>query len=146
MDTKKKTKTVTLKRTVTIKAVVTEDFKKYLTYEIQNSIKSLDDKLQQMEIQGKQLIEMLTKQGGSDQINSIKQQMDMERIQQRSAKEELVKRMDEAKGLPLDSHFVQGTIDGFVTVKVGDNLYQKLGALEIMIKDGLVEDIIGDAD
>jgi hypothetical protein len=141
-----KKKAVTLKRTVTIKAIVTEDFKKYLTYELQNSIKTLEDKLQQMEIQGKQLIEMLTKQGALDQVGSIRQQMEMERVQQKSAKDELTKRMDEAKNLPLDSEFVQGTIDGFVTIKPGDNLYQKLGAMEIIIKDGIVQDIIGDVE
>lgn len=146
MDQKKKVKSVTLKRTVTIKAIVTEDFKKYLTFELQNSVKTLDEKLQQMEIQGKQLIEMLTKQGAVEQTSSIKQQMELERLQQKNAKDELLKRVEEAEKLALDSLFVQGTIDGFVTAKVGDNLYQKLGALEIIIKDGIVEDIIGDVE
>ena len=146
MDQKKKVKSVTLKRTVTIKAVVTEDFKKYLNYELQNSLKSLDDKLAQMEIQGKQLIEMLTKQGALDQIASIRQQMELERLQQKTSTDELSKRLDEAKNLPLGSEFVQGTIDGFVTVKTGDNLYHKLGAMEIIIKDGVVQDITGDAE
>ncbi|HAR62840.1 MAG: hypothetical protein DKM50_07000 [Candidatus Margulisiibacteriota bacterium] len=146
MDDKKKSKSVTLKRTVTIKAIVTEDFRKYLVYELQNSIKSLDEKLQQMEIQGKQLVEMMTKQGALDQISSIKQQIELERVQQKSAKDELTKRVDEAQSLPIDSEFVQGTIDGFVSIKPGDNLYQKLGAMEIIIKDGIIQDITGDVE
>lgn len=135
---------LTLKRTVTIKAIVTEDFKKYLTHELNNSINTLDQKLKQMEIQGKQLIDSLTKQNAGEQIASIKQQMELERQQQKTAKNELQKRIDEAKNLPLESEFVQGTVDGFVSVKKGDNLYQKLGAMEIIIKDGVVQDIIGD--
>lgn len=137
---------ITLKRTVTIKAIVTEDFKKYLIHELNNSVNSLDEKLKQMEIQGKQLIDTLTQQNATEQINSIKQQMSLERQQQQSAKDELTKRIEEAKNLPLESEFVQGTIDGFTSVKKGDNLYQKLGALEIIIKDGIVQDIIGDGE
>lgn len=140
-----KTDSITLKRTVTIKAIVTEDFKKYLVHELNNSIKSLDQKLQQMEIQGKQLVDALTQQGANDQIQSIRQQMEMERMQQNNARQELTKRIDEANGLPLDSEFIQGTIDGFVSIKQGDNLYQKLGGMEIIIKDGIVQEITGDA-
>ncbi len=53
------------------------------------------------------------------------------------------KEIDEARNLPLGSTFSQGTIDGLVSIKPGDNLYHKLGAAEIIIKDGIVQEIIG---
>ena len=64
-------KSVTLKRTVTIKAIVTEDFKKYLVFELQNAIKNLDQKMSLVDTQGKKLIETLKDKGAQDQINSI---------------------------------------------------------------------------
>lgn len=133
-----------LKRTVTIKAIVTEDFKKYLKHELTNSIKGMDHKLQQMEIQGKQLIDSLTKQSANEQVNSIKQQMELERQQHKQAKSDLTRRITESENLELNSEFVQGSVDSFVDVNKGDNLYEKLGAMEIIIKDGIVQELRGE--
>lgn len=139
-------KSVTLKRTVTIKAIVTEDFKKYLTYELETSIKDLQKKMTDVEKQANDLIASLEKTGSSDQIKMIGQQLQIEKQQQENTISDLQKRIQDAKNLQLDSEFIQGTIDGFTTVKVGDNLYQKLGALEIVVKDGVVQDIKGEQD
>lgn len=139
-------KTVTLKRTVTIKAIVTDDFKGYLTYELETAIKDLQTKIQDIEKQGQLLIDSLKKENASEQITSVEQQLKLERQQQLSVIADLQSRIKEAKNLDLNSEFVQGTIDGFVTVKPGDNLYQKLGGLELIVKDGVIQDIKGETD
>lgn len=139
-------KSVTLKRTVTIKAIVTEDFKKYLTYELETSIKDLQKKMSDVEKQAKDLISSLEQTGASDQVKMINQQLQIEQQQQANTINDLQKRIVDAKNLQLNSEFIQGTIDGFTTVKVGDNLYQKLGALEIIVKDGVVQEIKGEQD
>ncbi len=139
-------KSVTLKRTVTIKAIVTEDFKKYLTYELETSIKDLQKKMSDVEKQAKDLVSSLEQTGASDQVKMINQQLQIEQQQQANTISDLQKRILDAKNLQLDSEFIQGTIDGFTTVKVGDNLYQKLGALEIIVKDGVVQEIKGEQD
>ena len=141
----KKSKAVTLKRTVTIKAIVTDDFKKYLKQEIQQAVADLDKKLEEVMVQGGRLVEQLKSQGQTEQLTVIQQQMEMDRQQQAAAKDELQKKLQESELLALNSEFTQGTIDGFVSVKPGDNLYEKLGALEIVVKDGIVQDIRGDS-
>ncbi|OGI10939.1 MAG: hypothetical protein A2Y40_10560 [Candidatus Margulisbacteria bacterium GWF2_35_9] len=139
-------KTITLKRTVTIKAIVTDDFKNYLSFELETAIKDLKNKIQEIEKQGNSLISSLQSEGSSEQIKSIEQQLKLEKQQQENVIADLSKRIDEAKNLKLNSEFVQGTIDGFVGVKVGDNLYQKLGALELIVKDGVIQEIKGDSE
>ena len=139
-------KTITLKRTVTIKAIVTEDFKSYLTYELETAIKDLQNKIQEIEKQGQLLIDSLKKEGAAEQVKSVEQQLKLEKQQQLNVIDDLQNRIKEAKTLQLDSEFVQGTIDGFVGIKPGDNLYQKLGALEIIVKDGVIQEIKGDAE
>ena len=146
MTAAKKTKSVTLKRTVTIKAIVTDDFKTYLKQELQQAIQDLDNKLNEVVAQGNKLVEQLQAQGQEDQIKVIQQQMELDKQQQTAAKADLEKKINDASLLALDSEFVQGTIDGFVSVKSGDNLYEKLGALEIVVKDGLIQDIRGDSN
>jgi hypothetical protein len=139
-------KTVTLKRTVTIKAIVTDDFKSYLTYELETAIKDLQSKISDIEKQGQLLIDSLRKENASEQVASVEQQLKLERQQQLGVIADLQARIKEAKNLAPNSEFVQGTIDGFVTVKPGDNLYQKLGGLEIIVKDGVVQDIKGETE
>ena len=144
MTTTKKSKAVTLKRTVTIKAIVTDDFKKYLKQELQQAVTDLDNKLDEVVKQGNALVGQLEAQGQTEQIQVIHQQMELDKQQQSAAKADLEKKVSEADLLALNSEFTQGTIDGFVSIKAGDNLYEKLGALEIVVKDGLILDIRGD--
>lgn len=136
---------VTLKRTVTIKVIVTEEFKKYLVSELERAIKNLDTQLAQMEDQGKKLIDTLKKQGEKTkkQVVAISQQVNLDRQQERLAKADLEKKIKDAQLLPLDSEFIQGTVDGFVEIEKGDNLYKKLGGLEVIIKDGMIQEIRG---
>ena len=102
-------KTLNLKRTVTIKAIVTEKFKEYMRYEIQRSIYNLQT------------------QGESPQTK--------ERL------EEAHLQLEAIDLLALGSQFVQGVVDGFVTVSEGDNLYDKLGGMEVIVLDGIVKKI-----
>jgi len=139
-------KTITLKRTVTIKAIVTEDFKNYLSFELETAIKDLQNKIKEIENQGNTLMASLQTEGSSEQIKSVEQQLKLEKQQQENVIADLTKRITEAKTLELNSEFVQGTIDGFVGIKVGDNLYQKLGALELIVKDGVIQEIKGDTE
>lgn len=136
---------LTLQRTVVIKVIVTEEFKKYLIAELDRAIKNLDNQLNTLEGQGKQLIESLKKQGEKTQkqVSAIAQQINMDRHQEALAKEELTKKIEEAKKLKIGAEFVQGTVNGWVTIKKGDNLYKKLGATEIILKDGVIIEIKG---
>jgi len=136
---------LTLQRTVVIKVIVTEEFKKYLIAELERAIKNLDNQLNTLETQGKQLMESLKKQGEKTlkQVSAIAQQINMDRHQEDLAKEELVRKIEEAKKLKIGSEFVQGTVNGWVTIKKGDNLYKKLGASEVIIKDGVIQEIKG---
>ncbi|NBV41533.1 hypothetical protein EBR96_02025 [bacterium] len=53
----------------------------------------------------------------------------------------VVTETDAINQLELNSLFTQGTVDGFVSVSEGDNLYEKLGGMEILVQDGVVQKI-----
>ena len=134
-----------LQRNVGIRVVVTEEFKKYLTAELERAIKNMDDQLNNMEAQGKRLVTNLKKQGEKTvkQISSIVQQMNLDKQQADLAKADLEKKIEEANNLKIGSEFLQGTVQGTVTVQEGDNLYKKLGGVEILLKDGIIQEIRG---
>jgi hypothetical protein len=134
-------KAIELKRVVMVKAVVTDAFKDNLVKELERAVKNLDTQVQQMDFQAKSHMEDLKKKGMISQMTSFKKQLEDEKGRQAAEKADLQMKIEEAKKLVLNSEFIQGPLEGPVTVKAGDNLYKKIGAAEILVKDGLIQEI-----
>lgn len=69
--------------------------------------------------------------------------MDQQRNQINAQKAELLQRLNMISQLEMDSEFLQATVDNYVDVKVGDNLYEKMSNTEVIVKDGIVVEIRG---
>ncbi len=136
-------KSIELKRVVMVKAIVTEPFKQNLIKELERAVANLDAQLNQMEGQSKNYLEDLKKKGLMQKAAAFKHQLDEERARQSASKSDLLMKIEEAKRLQLNSEFVQGPLEGPVEVAVGDNLYKKVGGAEIIVKDGVVQEIRG---
>ena len=132
-----KNKQVTLKRTVTIKVIVTERFKQYLSFELDQSIHREQQQLGVLE----ERVNKIKAMDPNDANSAAIHQLEAEIAQRNVNMEEFKGRTSEIEALTLGSEFVQGTVDGFVNVSVGDNLYEKLGGMEILAEDGLVKSI-----
>jgi len=138
-----KAKSIELKRVVMVKAIVTEAFKENLAKELERAVKNIDDQLSQMDVQSRGYIENLRKKGAVQQLNDFKKQLQQERARQTAAKSDLLMKIEQAKKLVIGTEFVQGPLEGPVEVKIGDNLYKKVGGAEIIVKDGVVQEIRG---
>jgi len=134
---------IELKRVVMVKALVTEAFKDNLIKELERAIKNMEGQVSQMDIQGRTYLEDLKKKGLMQKAAAFKHQMDEERNRQAAAKSDLLMKIEEAKKLAIDSEFVQGPLEGPVKISIGDNLYKKVGGAEILVKDGIVQEIRG---
>jgi len=134
---------IELKRVVMVKAIVTEPFKQNLVKELERAVANLDGQLAQMEGQSKNYLEDLKKKGLMQKAAAFKHQLDEERARQAASKSDLLMKIEEAKRLQIGSEFVQGPLEGPVEVSVGDNLYKKVGGAEIIVKDGVVQEIRG---
>jgi len=134
-------KKIELKRIVMVKAVVTEAFKDNLVRELERTVANMDMQLSQMENQSKSYMEDLKKKGMLQQVTQFKNQLANEKARIQAQKQDLLNKIQEAKGLVLGSEFVQGPLEGPVDVAVGDNLYKKVGAAEILVKDGVIAEI-----
>ena len=140
MSETSKSKSVTLKRSVTIKAIVTDPFKQYMQFEIQQNILSSNKKLEGID-KGLEQLQQRTDFSQNQGTQLLKQQLEAEKVQTQYALQELSQRLNAVGTLQLGSEFTQGNIDGFVSVSEGDNLYEKIGGLEILIQDGIVKKI-----
>jgi hypothetical protein len=134
-------KSIELKRIVMVKAIVTEAFKQNLIKELERAVANLESQITQMETQSKNYLEELKKKGLMQKAAAFKHQLEEERARQAAAKSDLMMKIEEAKRLQLGTEFVQGPLEGPVTVSVGDNLYKKVGGAEIVVKDGIVQEI-----
>ncbi|MBU0573589.1 MAG: YlqD family protein [Candidatus Margulisiibacteriota bacterium] len=132
-----------LKRVVMVKAIVTEAFKANLTKELERAMNNIDQQMSAMESKGKQYMDSLKNKGMMQKASAFKQQIDDEKARQAAAKSDLMLKIEEAKGLVLGTEFVQGPLEGPVVVEVGDNLYKKVGGAEVIVKDGIIQEIRG---
>jgi hypothetical protein len=129
-----------LKRAVTIKAIVTEDFKTNVTEELNRTLAKIDQAAQQLEFQLRRYVPEVAK-ADLEQAGRLRREIETERQRHEGVKAEVTGRLKEISELEIGAEFVQGTIEGDVDVEVGDNLMEMLGAAEIVVKDGIVQEI-----
>ncbi|OGC07377.1 hypothetical protein A2526_02510 [candidate division WOR-1 bacterium RIFOXYD2_FULL_36_8] len=136
-------KQVELKRVVMVKAIVTEAFKDNLIKELDRAVKNLENQEEQMTSQSQAHMKSLQEKGAKQQALAFKNQFQNEKARLSAARSDLLLKIEEAKKLTIGTEFVQGPLEGPVTVGVGDNLYKKVGGAEIIVKDGIVQEIRG---
>lgn len=129
---------LTVSRPVVIKAIVTESFKRLYIQDLEDAIKRVEAIEQQVDTQIRRT--ELERQI-SPQSRAVRQQLELERARQDATRAELMMRLREAQQLELNSEFTQGTVESLVEVSVGDNLFNKLGRAEIVVKDGIILEI-----
>jgi hypothetical protein len=114
-----------------------------LIKELERAVANVETQASQMETQGKAYLEDLKKKGLMQKAAAFKHQIDEEKARQNAAKSDLMMKIEEAKRLQIGSEFVQGPLEGPVHVSIGDNLYKKVGGAEIIVKDGIIQEIRG---
>jgi hypothetical protein len=129
---------LTVTRPVLIKAVVTESFKRLYVQDLEDAIKRAETILEQITTQIRR--SELERQV-SPQSRVLRQQLEVEHARQEAARAELQMRLREAEALQLNTEFTQGTVESMVEVKIGDNLFNKLGRAELLVKDGIILEI-----
>jgi DNA repair exonuclease SbcCD ATPase subunit len=117
----------TIKRAITIRAVVTPRWKEDAERELSNALSNLDGQLAQLEQEGQRVITEVRSQSANPLDPRVQEQVAS--IQQQVA----------AKRAELEE---QGQLESFCEVRPGDNLVEKMQA-SILVRDGVVESLEG---
>lgn len=140
--------TIQLMRQVAVKAIVTENFKAQVASEIQRNLQQIDAELQQLEFKGKRAIADLEKRAGTPpppemrvQIENIRQQVEAEKMRLMQLKEEMSAQQQALAELPIGSVVTQFTVENPIEVRLGENIFQRLEGGEILVKDGVIQEI-----
>lgn len=138
-----------LKRTINVKAVVTPRWKEEALQQLQDQINQLDGQLQQMDMQAQRMIAEIQKQSPDptgdavrQQIESIQSQLTQRKSEMLDQKNKTLQQLQQVQMLEMNEEVNQGQVDSFFSLAKGDNLIQKM-QVEVLIRDGLVEDIRG---
>ncbi|MEM9245320.1 MAG: YlqD family protein [Cyanobacteria bacterium P01_F01_bin.153] len=138
-----------LKRPITIKSVVTPQWKEQAQAELQTQVSKIDRQMQSLETQGQQAIAQIQKQSVQPpsaevqrQIENVQGQVNEQKNKMLNQKNQLLQQLNQIQGLELDQEVNQGQMDSFFTLKKGDNLVEKM-QVEVLLRDGIVEEIRG---
>jgi hypothetical protein len=129
-----------LKQTVLVKAIVTEEFRQDLLQKLRAAVKEIDLGIEQLETQGRRYLLGMDSQN-IQQMMVVRQEIEDEKKKQELIKAQLNEKIREVENLPFGSEYSQGTLEGLVEVKVGDDLFQKITHQEVVIKDGVIVEI-----
>ena len=139
---------IQLVRQIAVRAIVTENFKSQVGNEINRNLQQIDAELQQLEFKGKRAIADIEKKGGGVmstdtrvQVETIRQQVEQEKVRLLQLKEEMQGQFQALTELPLGSVVTQFTVENPVEVRVGENIFQRLEGGEILVKDGIIQEI-----
>ncbi len=139
-----------LKRVVNVKAIVTSLWKEEVQQQLQAQINQLDQQLQQLDIQGQRAVAEIQKQSLQppgpqtlQQIDNIQVQVNQKKSELLEQKNQSLQNLQQVQFLELDQQVNQFQMEGFFRVEPGDNLISKM-QVEILLRDGVVEEIIGD--
>ena len=138
---------ISIKRSIAIKAIVTPTWKQDAENEISKAISSMDQQLSQLEQEGQQVVSNIRSQAANpldprvqEQVGQIQQQIAAKRNELEEQKRNLLQQQNQVRDLKMDDIVDQGQIDSFCDVSVGDNLIKKM-QVSITVKDGIIQSI-----
>ncbi|MCP9816560.1 YlqD family protein [Synechococcus sp. GreenBA-s] len=140
---------LSIKRTITVRAVVTPRWKEDAERELSNAIAASDGQLSQLEQEGQQVVDAIRSQSAnpldprvSEQVASVQEQVAAKRAELEEQKRQLLEQQRQVRELELEQIVEQGQLESFTDVRVGDNLVEKL-QVAVVVRDGVIEAIEG---
>ena len=135
----------TIKRQITVRAVVTPRWKEDAERELSNAISSFDQQLAQLEQEGQRLVDEIRRQSINpldprvqEQVGSLQQQVAAKRAELEEQKRQVLDQQRQVRELAMEEIVDQGQLESFCQVGVGDNLVEKLQAA-VVVRDGVIE-------
>ncbi|MEY2644270.1 MAG: hypothetical protein RLZZ611_919 [Cyanobacteriota bacterium] len=140
---------LTIKRSITVRAVVTPRWKEDAERELSNAIAGSDAQLAQLEQEGQQLVDAIRSQSANpldprvqEQVASVQEQVAAKRAELEEQKRQLLEQQRQVRELEMEAIVEQGQLESFTDVRVGDNLVEKL-QVALLVRDGMIEAIEG---
>jgi F0F1-type ATP synthase membrane subunit b/b' len=141
--------TLTIKRSVTVRAVVTPRWKEDAERELGTALAGVEQQSAQLEQEAKQLIDEIRRQSANpldprvqEQVASVQQQVEAKRAELEQQQRQVLEQQRQVRELEMEQIVEQGQLESFCDVSVGDNLVERL-QVAVLVRDGVIEAIEG---
>jgi hypothetical protein len=131
---------VTIKRNILLRAIVTDTLKEEVAAELQEAADQIAQRVQELDEAGKRYITDLQRTD-LQRAMALRQQVEAEKSKQEEVRGRLLERKKQVGEWKDGDEVVRGTIEGVVDVNEGDNLAVLLGGTEVVVKDDVVVEI-----
>jgi len=139
--------TLSIKRSITIRAVVTSAWKEEAERELSAGIATTDQQLAQLEQEGQQVVDDVRRQSANpldprvqEQVAQVQQQVAAKRAELEEQKRNLLQQQAQVRELEMEQIVDQGQLESFCDIQVGDNLVSKM-QVAVVVRDGVIESI-----
>ena len=139
--------TLSIKRSITVRAVVTPAWKEEAERELSKAIATTDQQLAQLEQEGQQVVDDVRRQSANpldprvqEQVAQVQQQVAAKRAELEEQKRNLLQQQAQVRELEMEQIVEQGQLESFCDVQVGDNLVSKM-QVAVVVRDGVIESI-----
>ena len=139
--------TLSIKRSITIRAVVTPAWKEEAERELSAGISTTDQQLAQLEQEGQQVVDDVRRQSANpldprvqEQVAQVQQQVAAKRAELEEQKRNLLQQQAQVRDLEMEQVVDQGQLESFCDIQVGDNLVSKMQVV-VVVRDGVIEAI-----
>jgi transposase len=130
-------------RPVRVKFVVTQELKDALVAQSRQALTSLDSRVQQIEVEGRRVIEHIQRENVL-RAGQVREQLEEEKQNLLELRREMSERAREVEGLQLGDEITQRMefpLQEIVDIEVGDGAAKVLGLTEVLIKDDRITEI-----
>ncbi len=141
---------LSIKRNVTIKAIVTSRLKEEMMAQLQGFLSQADRQLEQLEFQGKRAIAEIERTNlkplgpdAKNQIEGIRGQVNEQKNQLLQQKNQYLQQLSQVTTWEMSQEVVQGQVESYFDIQEGDNLVSKMN-IEVVLEDGIVKEIRGE--
>ena len=131
---------LSVRRSIEVVVIVTEQFKQELKAELQLAAEEAQRRIEQMEVQSRRLLADLQRTDIT-QAMSARRQVEAERRRGDAVRQDIQRQIEETDKLEIGSEYPRGTLEGVVEVNAGDSLIKKLTAAQVVVKDGVVIEV-----
>ena len=139
--------TLSIKRSITIRAVVTPAWKEEAERELSAGIATTDQQLAQLEQEGQQVVDDVRRQSANpldprvqEQVAQVQQQVAAKRAELDEQKRNLLQQQAQVRELEMEQIVDQGQLESICDIQVGDNLVSKM-QVAVVVRDGVIEAI-----
>ncbi|GMA61754.1 YlqD family protein [Alicyclobacillus fastidiosus] len=129
-----------IRQPVAVKLVLTEATKQQIIQEQRRQIEQVMNELEQIETQGKEALAQAMAQGG-ELAQQVRQQIENEKNTREHRREELFQQMQQIQQMELGTEIQNMTVETVVSVKPGDDWTKVLLGAEIIVRDGIIQEI-----